>query len=336
MVTIKDVAKCSGMSIATVSKYLNGKPVREKSAQKVADAIRELGYRPNLNARGLRNSSTLTIGILVENVTNNFYNQMISHLSDLLAAHNYGCIICETKNDSEILEQRLKFLRGRNVDGLFLIMGSIPDAIVPLINDTFENVVVIDMFVDGLNADFIFTDNISASYTAVEQLIAKKHREIALITGNSQYFSARERTKGYLRCLEDYHIPIREDLIFEEEYDINGGYQACKKLLQFPEEKRPSAILITSYFMTIGSIIAFNDSGTRIPDDISVICFDNYDINKVFRPALSCIIQPSDEICEKAVDCMLERILSPSRDVRVKRITAQFQPGQSVRDVQTK
>lgn len=324
------------MSIATVSKYLNGKTVREKSAQRVATAIQELGYRPNLNARGLRNSSTLTIGILVDNITNNFYNQIISQLSDLLAAENYGCIICETKNDSEILEQRLKFLHGRNVDGLFVIMGSIPRAIVPLINDYFENVVVIDMYDDGLNADFIFTDNIAASYAAVEQLIANRHRKIAIITGNEQYFSARERTKGYRRCLEDYHIPVEEDLIFREQYDINGGYQACQKLLQFSEEKRPSAVLITSYFMTIGSIIAFNEAGIRIPDDISVICFDNYDINRVFRPALSCISQPSEEICGKAVECMLERILSPSRDVRVKRITAQFQPGQSVRDMQAK
>lgn len=205
-VTIKDVAVHSRVSIATVSKYLNGKAVRDSSAQKISAAIEQLGYRPNLNARGLRNSSTLTIGILVENITNNFYSQIISNLSDLLTAENYGCIICETKSDPQILENRLKFLYGRNIDGLFVIMGRIPREAVPLLNRYFPKVVVIDTFVQGLNADFIFTDNMAASYAAVEQLIAKGHQRIALITGNAKYFSATERAKGYLRAMEDHHL----------------------------------------------------------------------------------------------------------------------------------
>lgn len=331
-VTIKDVARRSEMSIATVSKYLNGKPIRKKSAQKISAAIHELGYRPNLNARSLRNSSTLTIGILVENITNNFYNQIISQLSDLLAEKNYGCIICETKSDSTVLQERLKFLYDRNIDGLFVVMGYIPEAAVAVMNQYFPNIVVIDTFAKNLNGDFIFTDNMAAAYGAVEQLIAQKHRKIALITGNPKYFSAMERKKGYLRALEDYHIPLENSLIFQEEYDINGGYQACKNMLRFPAEKRPSAVLISSYFMTIGSIIAINEEGVRIPEDLSIICFDNYDLNKVFRPTLSCISQPSGEICRKAVDFMLERILSGVEYVRMERITAQFQLGRSVNE----
>lgn len=330
-VTIKDVALRSGISVATVSKYLNGVPVRPKTAEKISKAIEELNYRPNLLARGLRNSSSLTLGILVENITNNFYTNIISILTDNLRSRGYSCLIHEVRNmEAEKVSSALDFLSSKSVDGLFILSNRIPQELIGKMNSLFSNIVVIDNYTPGLVADFVFTDNLSAAYHATEQFLIRNHKRIAIITGFSDCFTAHERLNGYLRAVQDYGIPVNDELIFQENYDMNGGYNAFKQLWKIPEEKRPSAVLVTSYFMTVGTIIALNEYGLSIPQDISLICFDNYDINKVFKPSLSCVAQPTEAICRQAADYMLERISQHVCDSRIARLSPRFDQGESV------
>lgn len=330
-ITIKDVALQSGVSVATVSKYLNGVPVRRKTAEKVSKAIAELDYHPNLMARGLRNSCSMTLGILVDNITNNFYTSIISMLTDYLRAHGYSCLIHEASNmDPEKVSSSLDFLASKNVDGLFILSNRIPPNIVEKLNTLFHNIVVIDNFTPGLTADFVFTDNLSAAYHATEQFLIRNHKSIAIITGFSDSFTAHERLNGYLRAIQDYGITVNEELIFQDNYDMNGGYNAFKQLWDLQAEKRPSAVLVTSYFMTVGAIIALNEYGLSIPQDISLICFDNYDINKVFKPSLSCVVQPTDAICRQAADYMLERISQHVCDSRIARLSPRFDQGESI------
>jgi len=330
-VTIKDVAQRSGISVATVSKYLNGVPVREKTAKKISTAIEELNYRPNLLARGLRNSSSLTLGILVEDITNNFYTNIISILTDNLQSRGYSCLIHEVRNmEPEKVRKALNFLSGKSVDGLFVLSNKIPVELVEQMNTLFSNIVVIDNYTPGLTADFVFTDNLSAAYHATEQFLIRNHKSIAIITGFSDCFTAHERLNGYLRAVQDHGISINDELIFQENYDMNGGYNAFKQLWALPVQKRPSAVLVTSYFMTVGTIIALNEYGLSIPQDISLICFDNYDINRVFKPSLSCVSQPTEAICRQAIDYMLERISQHVCDSRIARLSPRFEQGESV------
>ena len=330
-VTIKDVAQRSGISVATVSKYLNGVPVRPKTAEKIAQAIEELNYRPNLLARGLRNSSSMTLGILVENITNNFYTNIISLLTDNLRKRGYSCLIHEVLNmEAEKVSSALEFLSSKSVDGLFVLSNRIPSELIEKMNRLFSNIVVIDNYTPGLVADFVFTDNLSAAYHATEQFLIRNHQSIAIITGFSDCFTAHERLNGYLRAIQDYGITLNKDLIFQENYDMNGGYNAFKQLWKMPAHQRPSAVLVTSYFMTVGTIIALNEYGLSIPQDISLICFDNYDINKVFKPSLSCVTQPTEAICRQAADYMLERISQHVCDSRIARLSPKFDQGESV------
>ena len=330
-VTIKDVAQRSGISIATVSKYLNGATVRPKTAEKISRAIQELNYRPNLLARGLRSSSSLTLGILVENITNNFYTSIISILTDILRSRGYSCLIHEVRNmEAEKVSSAIDFLASKNVDGLFILSNRIPAEQIESINHLFSNIVVIDNYAPGLNADFVFTDNLSAAYHATEQFLIRNHRSIAIITGFSDCFTAHERLNGYLRAIQDYGITINQELIFQDNYDMNGGYNAFKQLWNMPASKRPSAVLLTSYFMTVGAIIALNEYSLSIPQDISLICFDNYDINKVFKPSMSCVSQPTEAICRQAADYMLERISQHVCDSRVARLSPRYEQGESV------
>lgn len=329
--TIKDVAQRSGISIATVSKYLNGVPVRPKTAEKIAQAIQDLNYRPNLLARGLRNSSSMTLGILVEDITNNFYTSIISILTDMLRSRGYSCLIHEVRNmDAEKVSSALDFLASKSVDGLFILSNRISNDLIEQMNNLFRNIVVIDNYTPGLVADFVFTDNLSAAYHATEQFLIRNHSSIAIITGFSDCFTAHERLNGYLRAIQDYGISVNQDLIFQENYDMNGGYNAFKQLWALPAHQRPSAVLVTSYFMTVGTIIALNEYGLSIPEDISLICFDNYDINKVFKPSLSCVSQPTEAICRQAADYMLERISQHVCDSRIARLSPKFHQGESV------
>lgn len=330
-ITIKDVAQRSGISVATVSKYLNGVPVRKKTAERVAQAINELNYHPNMMARGLRNSCSMTLGILVENITNNFYTSIISLLTDYLRENSYGCLIHEVRDmDPEKVSAALDFLSCKNVDGLFILSNRIPAELVEKINRLFYHVVCIDNYTQGLEADFVFTDNLSAAYHATEQFLIRNHLNVAIITGFADSFTAQERLNGYLRAIQDYNIPVNDALIFRENYDMTGGYRAFKALWALPKGQRPSAVLVTSYFMTVGAVIALNECGLSIPTDISLICFDNYDINKVFKPSLSCVAQPTKAICRQAADYMLERISQHVCDSRIARLSPRFEQGESV------
>lgn len=333
-ITIKDVSRVSGISIATVSKYLNNVPVRVSTAKKIARAIEELGYVPNPSARGLRTSETKVIGILVDNITNNFYNMIVARLSKSLKEKDYACYIQDFSSENEeSIVSSIRFLSQKRVDGVYVITNSVAPDVAALLKEYFQNIVMIDCVGGSLNADFVVTDNLSAAYAATEQFIIGHHSKIALITGYDSFFSAHERSIGYQRALQDYEIEVNEDFIFRESYDMQGGYKAFEKLASYPPEERPTAVLIASYFMTIGTIIALNEHKLSIPQDISVICFDNYDINKVFVPALTCVTQPTDAICRKAVDCMMERVSGQVAEARIFRLNASLEKGDSVQSI---
>ncbi len=330
--TIKDIAEKSQISIATVSKYLNGRPVRPSTSAKIEEAIRALNYHVNQTARSLRTSRSMTIGILVDDIRNNFFAHMVSLLSDALQRKDYSSIICEISEEEESLRRQMGFLFSKNVDGIVIISTVIPQQALKEFSEQFRNIVVIDSSLRGVNCDFVLTDNIAATYNATEQFIVKGHRKIAIVTGTSVNFSARERLSGYKRALTDYQIPVNQNWIIQDSYDYEGGYRALKKLLEMRAEgDMPTAVLVTSYRMTTGFIIGVNEENVRIPDDISLIGFDNYDINKVFVPHLTCVAQPVEQLSAAAVSLLFDRMEGKNEDSQIVRIPAQFLPGDSVK-----
>ena len=332
--TIKDVARVSGISVTTISKYLNGVPVRKTTSEKISRAIEELGYRPNPLARGLRNSSTMTFGILVDDITNTFYTSIISLVTEHLRSYEYSCLIHEVPA-MNILQanEAVDFLSSKCVDGLFILSNRIPDSLTERLNNSFHNIVIIDSYVNGLAGDFVLTDNLAGAYHGTEQFLIRNHKKIAIITGHPDNYTANERLNGYIRAMQDYGVPICDELVCRENYDMDGGYKAFNRLLQLSPEERPSAVLISSYFMTIGAIIAVNKHNVKIPDDRSVICFDNYDRNKVFKPALTSVAQPVEDISRKAVEFMLDQVQNDSTESQIARLPPQFIQGASVRTI---
>ncbi len=310
--TLKDVASKTGLSIATISKYVNGQTIKQENKEKIDAAIKELNFKINYIAKGLKSNKSMTIGVLIPELENVFATHIMSRVEDTLMNSGYSTIICDYKNDTDLERQKLSFLLNRQVDGIIAVpthlsKDDLAGLEIPI--------VLIDRIIDGVNCDCVLVDNKDASFSAVEYLINKGHRDIAIISGPKDVYTARERTLGYIDALVQYSIPLNESYIFHGNYDTQSGYNLTMDIINM--QKRPSAIYVTNNEMTIGSVIALNECGVDIPNDISFIGFDNIDFAKVTKPNLSIIVQPRDEIGVTAANLLIEKIHDPDTEKRV-------------------
>ncbi len=305
-VTIKDVAKEAGLSIATISKYINGGNVLDCNKEKIQNVIDSLGFKVNEMARGLKTNKSMTIGILIPNLNNIFFTTLISSIEDVLMDNGYGTIICAYKQSDDLEKEKLQFLINKGVDGIILIpSGNEKEEIKSLISDKIP-VVLIDRMSDGVECDVVLGDNLNASYEAVQQFIIRGHKRIGVIVGPKGMYTAEQRLKGYYRVHEDYLLNIDKNLIKYGDYKIDSGYILLKELIE--SENPPTAIYITNYEMTLGAIMAINEKKIEIPKDLSLIGFDNIDLVKIVTPALSVIAQPMEQIGSRAGEVLLKRL----------------------------
>ncbi|MDI6617693.1 MAG: LacI family DNA-binding transcriptional regulator [Clostridiales bacterium] len=310
--TIKDVARLSNVSIATVSKYLNGGNVKEENRINIENAIDKLDYRVNNFARSLKINRAMTIGIVVDSITNTFYTGIISVIEEFLNEKGYASIVCETKENDDIRRKRMDFLLRKGVDGFIIFTTNISADFLDYYIKKGAAIVVVDSIADGVDCDFVTSDNISGAYQATEHFILKGHKKIAIITGEEENFSAGERLKGYKNAMKDHKIPIFDRYIYKNSYDLEGGYNSFKKIIS-DKKNMPTAVLISNYFMAVGAIIAINENNISIPDDISIICFDDLELSKVFKPKLTSVSQSSKGIGMNAAKMLLDRIDSNNK-----------------------
>ncbi len=307
------------VSIATVSKYINGININDKNKANIENAIIQLDYKVNTFARSLKINKSMTIGILVDSIKNTFYTSIISVVEDFLQEKGYSSIICDTKEDEEVQRVKLDFLSNKGVDGIIIFTTHISPELLDAHVKKGARIVVIDSIINGIDCDFITTDNISGAYQATEQFILKGHKKIAILTGDDRNFSAVERLKGYKRALEDYDLPLFDSLIHQSSYNMNGGYNSFKEMLS-DKNIVPTAVLVANYFMTIGAVIAINEENISIPEDLSIICFDDLELSSVFKPKLSSVIQQTDKLGKEAVNLLLKRLDGDVSGSRIKRI----------------
>jgi LacI family transcriptional regulator len=306
MSTIKDVASYSGLSIATISKYINGGNVLEHNRQLIAEAIKALDYRRNDMARGLKTNKTMTIGVLIPSLENIFFTTIISIIEDMLQEHGYGTIICDFKENSALEQKKLEFLVNKHVDGIIMVSYGGDASYIQELLDKEIPVILLDRMIKDVECDLVLADNLNASYQAVEALITRNHKRIGIICGPKDTYTADERQKGYVRVHQDYNMDIDESLMINCAYTVESGYKALESFWKMKD--RPTAVLVTNYEMTIGAIMAVNDLNICVPDELSLIGFDNIQMAKVVRPPLSIVEQPMEEIGIHAANLMLKRL----------------------------
>lgn len=304
--TIKDVAKYTGLSIATISKYLNGGNVLDKNKEIIEEAIQVLDYRINEIARGLKTNKTMTIGILIPSLENIFFTNIISNIEDILLKNGYSSIICDYREDSHLEREKFQFLINKQVDGIIIVpSGKDTEHIEEAINKEIP-IVLVDRMLKNISCDVVLTDNLNAAYNATEQFIIRGHKRIGIIAGPGDIYTAPERLKGYMRVHEDYAMEVDHHLIKYGDYKVESGYQLLLELLD--HEPRPTAVFITNYEMTLGAIMALNERNINIPKELSIIGFDNIQMAKIVKPPLSIVVQPMKQIGETAAEVLLKRL----------------------------
>ncbi len=296
MVQLKDIAKKLNLSVATVSKVINGKGrVSEATRDRVLKAIAESGYKPNELARSLRRQSSNTLGVIVPDLTNNFYANVIKGVEKIAWQNGYSVIVCNSDENIEKEKAYLDLLLQNKIAGLVMatvaghtsMIRSYREANIPVV--FFDNVPHSDE-----NFDVVTIDNIRASYELTRHLIDQGTREIAFITGPLNQSTSYDRLTGFRRCMEDHGLQVKDKLVAVDEFKLESGYRIMRKWLA--DGERPEALFAANNFILYGAIRAITEAGLTIPDDIKVVCFDALDDTGLIRPEITTVMQPAYDI----------------------------------------
>ena len=304
--TMKDLAKRTGLGLATISSYFNGGNVREKNRKKIEEAIEELHYEVNEVARNLKTNATKTIGVVIPELNNTFCAEIITGIEDILRNHGYATMICDCRTDKKLEQEAVEFLCRKRVDGIINMPVDTEGGHLKTFQKTGKPIVLIDRKIKGVVCDSVLVDNEQAASDALRLLYEKGHRNIGIIGGPEEISTAQERMKGYCKTMEELNLPVRQSLIVHGDYTIQGGVKAMETLVQ--ENPEMTAVFITNYEMTMGAVIGLNELGIRIPEEISLVGFDNLPFARACNPKLTIVSQPTDKIAEAAAGIMLERL----------------------------
>ena len=307
--TIKDIARETGLSLATISKYINGGNLREKNRVAIERAIKKLDYHVNEYARGLKSKKSRTVGMVLPELSNLFNMKIVSVIERILQEQGYSIIICDSQNNLEQEARSVEFLLSKQVDGIINIpMGNSSSHLAPAVERQIP-ILLLDRPLDKLNdvVSCVLIDNQRAARMAVRLLLDAGHRSIGVVVGPAGVYTAEMRLKGYREALEEYGIPFEERLVARASLTVEGGYRQMRRLLK--ESKDMTAVFVTNYEMTLGALIALNKEGVQIPQELSIVGFDNImDLSRVFRPSLTIVSQPMEQIGIQAARLMLERL----------------------------
>ena len=319
MATMKDIAKETGLGLATISKHINGGNVREKNKIAIDRAIEKLGFTANAFARGLKTGRSHTIGVIIPELGNLFVTNIITAMADILREKGYAIIVCDCRTDKRLEGDMVKFLLEKKVDGIVnMPVSKNGEHLRPAIANHVP-VILLDRMINELKEDVsaVLVDNVNASASAVKLLIDAGHYEIGIILGPQDIFTSQQRLLGYNQVFIQNSIPPNDSYVIFSDYSVQGGYESMKSLL---EENKVTAVFTTNYEMTLGAIIALNERGIQIPEQISFVGFDNMQISQVVQPKLTVISQPLKEIGEHAAILLLE-LLGNENNGNTKNIT---------------
>lgn len=322
-ITINDIAGRAGVSLATVSRVLNNSGyVSEATRKKVLDAIEELDYTPNGVARSLSKNEANTIGVMVPDITNSYFGEIIKGISEVAEAKDLNIIFFNTDDNIQKEIRALKLLRDQRVKGVIMTPAFGEDEFNSEYLNALENIgvplVLAAASVKYAKLNGVFVDNIKGAFDAVNYLIKEGHTRIGIITGRLNSDPAFDRLNGYKKALAFNNIPINENYIFHGDYKLQTAYNITKEVLAM--ENGPTAMLVSSNMMTIGTIKAVYDEGKRIPEDLSVIGFDKLELLDVLGFGISYVDDSPVELGRAAANMLVE-IAEAEEKKDVKEIT---------------
>jgi LacI family transcriptional regulator len=306
-ITIKDIAKIANVSVATVSRVIRNKDVvKDETRSKVIEIVEKYGYIPSATARSMVSKRFNVIGVVIADISNPFYPQVVRGIENTVRALNYSLILCNTDEIEEREDSYLRILLEKGIDGL-IIMPSRPK--IPLLK-TYDlrniPIVCVDRHIENINVDYVMVNNKYGAFIATELLIKNNHKRIGIVTARRSHITMKKRIEGYLEALKKYNIEADDSLIVTGEFYPDDYEKATEKL--FKLNSPPTAIFSAGNLVTMSVYKCLNKLGKRIPEDIALVGFDDIPWGEALNPPLTAISQPAYQIGATAAQLILQRI----------------------------
>jgi DNA-binding LacI/PurR family transcriptional regulator len=309
---IEDVARRAGVSTATVSRVLSGKPyVSDELRERVLETIRELNYRPSRVARSLRVQRSSIIGLIISDIQNPFFTSVVRAVEDVAQQRQYSVFLCNSDEDVDKELTYIELMLAEQVAGMIVSPTASGNEIYQRLVEMRVPVVAIDRRVEGVAMDMVVGDNVQAARCAVSHLIESGYRRIGAVLGTPDVSTGAERYQGYVEALAAHGLPVLPELVQSGSPRSAQGYDLTLHLLRLPEP--PDALFTGNNLLTVGALRAIHELQLRIPDDIGLAAFDEMDWMFLVKPALTVVMQPTYEMGRLAAELLLERIADPDR-----------------------
>ena len=304
--TIRDVAKKSNVSLMTVSRVVNKKGnISKATAAKVSKAIRELNYRPNITARSLAAKKSDFIAIIVPDISNPFFSEMIKGAEDFARENGYNIFLGDTEGRVELEKEYIDAAINRMADGIILVAPRLENSLICEINDNIP-LVIVDRSINKNNIPQVYIDNLKGAISAVEHLINLNHKHIAFLSGPKDVQDSLQREKGYIMALKKHNIPVNPKLMLTGDFSFEGGRDAFEKF--FSNYHKPTAIFASNDIMAFGLIQRAHEMNVKVPKDVSIVGFDDISLSSLISPPLTTVRHPMLKMGIKAVELLINKL----------------------------
>ncbi|HEU4354837.1 MAG TPA: LacI family DNA-binding transcriptional regulator [Actinomycetota bacterium] len=301
------MAEKAGVSVSTAARVLSGRGyAAEDTRRLVLEAAKELGYVPNQIARSLRTRQTKMVGLLIGDVENFFYSVIAKNVESVAKDAGYHVVLCNSDDDPEIEREYLKLLEAMRVDALVVTPTSKNRRDLARLHDKGMVIVQVDRRVEGLAADTILVDNESGAEHAVSYLVEAGHREIGILTGDLAVPTAQQRLAGYERALGEHGIPVRRELVKTGSFHREHAIEDATDLIRV--RPAPTAVFAANNILAEATLIALAQDGLRVPNDVSLVAFDDVQWMSMVVPSVTAVRQPVADMARSAAELVLRRL----------------------------
>ena len=312
MSSIREVARAAGVSTATVSHVINNtRFVSEEVRARVLEAVEHCGYYPNAHARSLASGRSQIIGLLISDIANPFFPELVKSIETAAYEHGYDVVLSNTNYDAERTSHYVRRLIERKVAGVALMTSELDPSLIDELARRQVSVVFLDLGEPGLHMSNLCVDYATGIEEAVSHLVALGHSEIAFISGPDYLRSVARRLEAFSDSLKQHfpHAPLR---IYQGDFKLEGGQRAAREILE-AGSRRPTAIIAANDMMALGALAEFREAGLEVPRDISIVGFDDVAFAALANPPLTTICLPRDELGRRAVEALFETISHPEQ-----------------------
>ena len=307
MATIKDVAKMAGVSTTTVSHVINKtRFVAQETESLVLQAIKDLNYSPSAVARSLKVNTTKSIGMIVTTSEAPYFAEIIHAVEEHCYRQGYSLFLCNTQNNAEKIKNHLEMLAKKRVDGILVMCSEyFPDSLNLL--HSVENIPMVVMdWGPNVHTDIILDNSFDGGYLATKHLIENGHKYIGIIAGELTKTTAKTRYEGFIHAMKEAGLTVNPNWVMEGFFEPEDGYECMNKILS--QDNLPTAVFCCNDVMALGAISAIGEKGLRVPEDISIIGYDNIHASRFYSPPLTTVHQSKSRLGVQAVNLLFERI----------------------------